>query len=78
MAAVTLRDLFGELNGKEFKDRQDFEQHVIEVFNRHVGELPIGYSYQDAIEGALLSDWLEPVDGHGVRVVVREPAPLAR
>ena len=78
MAAVTLRDLFGELDGKTFEDRQEFEQEVIDVFNKHVAELPIGYSYKDAIEGARLSDWLITDNGHGVRVEVREPAALAQ
>jgi hypothetical protein len=78
MAAVTLRDLFAELDGRTFEDRQEFEQEVIDVFNKHVAELPIGYSYKDAIEGARLSDWLITDNGQGVPVEVREPAALAQ
>jgi len=78
MAAVTLRDLFDQLDGKKFGDRQEFEQEVINAFNKHVADLPIGYSYKDAIEGARLSGWLHTDNGHGVRVEVREPAALAQ
>lgn len=78
MAAVTLRDLFEELDGRQFENRQEFEQEVIDAFNKHVAELPIGYSYKDAIEGARLSGWLVTDNGHGVTVDVSEPAALAQ
>ncbi len=58
MTVMTLRDLFNELDGKEFADRQDFERQFLDVFNKHVADLLIGYSYKDAIEGARLSGWL--------------------
>jgi hypothetical protein len=58
MAQVTLTDLFRELHGQRFANRQELEAAVLEIFNRHVGELPIGYSYKDAIEGARARGWL--------------------
>lgn len=74
MARVTLRDLFVELNGKHFETRMDLEAAVVEVFNRHITELPVGYSYKDAIEGARVEGWLQTNGGgHGVRVALPEP-----
>jgi hypothetical protein len=61
-----------------FESREDLEQRVIDAFNKHVAELPIGYSYKDAIEGARLSGWLKPDDGRSVTVRVGDPAALAR
>lgn len=71
MARVTLRDLFQELDGKHFDTRQALEEAVLEVFNRHVAELPVGYSYKDAIDGALEEGWLQTNgNGHGVKVTL--------
>jgi hypothetical protein len=76
MERVTLRDLFAELNGKHFETRMAFEAAVVEVFNRHLAQLPVGYSYKDAIEGARVEGWLETNgDGHGVSIRVPGPVP---
>jgi hypothetical protein len=69
MTRVRLEDLFGELQDRHFANRAELEDAVLEVFNRHVAELPIGYSYQDAIDGARAKGWLITNGaGHGVRV----------
>ena len=76
MAHVTLIDLFRDLDGKDFSTRQKLEEAVLEVFNQHVTELPVGYSYMDAIEGARAQGWLDTNGkGHGVKVTL--PKPLA-
>jgi hypothetical protein len=75
MAGVTLRDLFMSLNQQSFNTRQDLEEAVLAVFNEHVTELPAGFSYQDAIDGARAAGWLHASgNGHGVTVLV--PASL--
>lgn len=72
MARVTLLDLFRDLDGRHFDTRQQLEEAVLEIFNRHVAELPIGYSYKDAIEGARAEGWLQTNGaGHGVKVCIR-------
>jgi hypothetical protein len=73
MANVTLFSLFSELDGRHFETRQQLESAVLEIFNRHLVDLPVGYSYEDAIEGARAFGWLVPatVPGHGVEVSVR-------
>jgi hypothetical protein len=74
MERVTLRGLFEELDGRKFPTRQQLAEAVLEVFNRHLTELPVGYSYMDAIEGARAEGWLHTNgDGHGVKVSVSEP-----
>ena len=79
MPGVTLKDLFKELEGQHFSNRQELEKAVLDIFNQHVADLPIGYSYKDAIEGARLSGWLiTNGDGGGVTVKVREADLLAR
>jgi hypothetical protein len=80
MALVRLSDLFNALDGHHFDSRRDLERAVLEIFNEHVAELPIGYSYKDAIEGARLSGWLDTNGGQGTGVTVRvqEPAALAQ
>lgn len=69
MTRITLVDLFEDLRGKRFDNRRELEEAVVEVFNRHVSELPVGYSYMDAIDGARAHGWLV-TNGtpHGVRV----------
>ena len=74
MTRVTLRDLFAELKDKHFETRMELEAAVVDVFNRHIAELPVGYSYKDAIEGARVEGWLETNGGgHGVWVRLPEP-----
>jgi len=71
MARVTLLDLFRDLDGKSFQSRRELEEAVLVIFNRHVAELPIGYSYKDAIEGARAEGWLQTNGGgHGVKVTI--------
>jgi hypothetical protein len=71
MVRVTLQDLFQDLDGQHFETRQTLEAAVIDVFNRHVTELPVGYSYKDAIEGARAQGWLRITGGgHGVKVTL--------
>ena len=69
MAAVTLFDLFAGLNGEKYGNRQDLEEAVLDVVNSHLGELPIGFSYRDAIDGARREGWLRP-NGTPTGVVV--------
>jgi hypothetical protein len=74
MTQVTLKDLFRDLDGEYYENRQAFEEAVVEVFNRHVAELPVGYSYEDAIEGARVEGWLKTNGGgHGVQVSLSQP-----
>jgi hypothetical protein len=69
MERVTLQDLFEDLNGRYFSTRQELEEAVLKSFNEHVTELPVGFSYMDAIEGARAEGWLETNgEGHGVKV----------
>ena len=70
MTSVTLEELFNELNGRDFATRRELETAVVDVFNRHVSELPVGFTYEDAIEAALVAGWLDVsgFQGHGVRV----------
>ena len=78
MACVTLQDLFAELDGQRFENREALEVAVLGVFNSHLGELPIGYTYHDAIEGARTEGWLRTNGSpHGVRVVLGASAPAA-
>jgi len=78
MALVTLADLFRDLNGDYFETRQAFEEAFVVVFNRYVTELPVGFSYEDAIEAARAKGWLKTNgDGHGVRVSLPEPVAAA-
>ena len=77
MARVTLVDLFIDLKGAHFDNRQDLERAVLKIFNRHVAELPVGYSYKDAIEGARSQGWLKTNgDGHGVTVKIGQEQPM--
>jgi len=76
MARVTLLDLFRDLDGSHFESRQALEAAVLEIFNRHVTELPVGYSYMDAIEGARAAGWLQ-TNGNGRGVEVRIPGAIA-
>jgi hypothetical protein len=76
MARVTLQQLFEDLDGQHFATRHKLEEAVLEIFNRHVTELPVGFSYMDAIEGARSEGWLHTNgEGHGVKVAL--PQPLA-
>lgn len=76
MTTVTLNDLFADLDGRQFDNRRDFETAVLEVFNQHVSDLPIGYSYVDAIDGARARGWLVTTGGaRGVRVHLGDAAP---
>ncbi len=70
MTNVTLDELFRELDGKDFATRRELEMAVVEVFNRHVSALPVGFTYEDAIEAARVAGWLDVsgFPGHGVRV----------
>ncbi len=73
MTHVTLEQLFEALDGQSFPTRQKLEEAVLEIFNQHVTEMPIGYSYMDAIEGARANGWLHTNgDGHGVEVSIRK------
>lgn len=76
MTHITLVDLFEELNGRRYDNRQQLEDAVLEVFNRHVAELPVGYSYLDAIDGAREQGWLQTNGGPtGVRVMLGTVTP---
>jgi hypothetical protein len=78
MAGVTLRDLFAELQDQHFENRRQLEEAVIQAVNRHVGELPIGFSYHDAIDAAGARGWLRANGGgHGVRVDLGSAQPAA-
>jgi hypothetical protein len=70
MATVSLEDLFSEIDGKEFATRRELERAVVDVFNRHVSELPVGFTYEDALEAALSRGWFDVsgFEDHGVRV----------
>jgi hypothetical protein len=69
MASVRLSDLFAELQDQHFENRRQLEEAVIGAVNRHVGALPIGFSYQDAIDAAGVQGWLQTSAGsHGVHV----------
>ena len=73
MARVTLRELFQELDGREYATRKQFEKAFLKVFNRCVTQLPVGYSYMDAIDGARAEGWLHTNGhGHGVKVCMEE------
>ncbi len=76
MTRITLVDLFEDLHGKRFENRRELEEAVVEVFNRHVAELPVGYSYMDAIDGARARGWLV-TNGtpQGVRVDLADALP---
>lgn len=77
MAPVTLIDLFADLHGEHFASRHEFEEAVLAVFNRHVAELPIGFSYQDAIDGARARGWLITNGGsRGVSVDLGDAQPV--
>ena len=78
MASVTLPDLFADLQDRHFECRRELEEAVIEAVNRRVGELPIGFSYNDAIDAARVEGWLRPNDGsHGVRIDLGAAQPAA-
>lgn len=78
MAGVTLPDLFAELQDQHFENRRQLEEAVIEAVNRRVGELPIGFSYHDAIDAAGVQGWLRTNDGsHGVRIDLGAAQPAA-
>jgi hypothetical protein len=69
MAGVTLPDLFAELQDQHFDNRRQLEEAVVVAVNRHLGDLPIGFSYHDAIDAAGARGWLQTNGGgHGVRV----------
>jgi hypothetical protein len=79
MQTVSLEDLFRDLDGQEFETRRALEEAVVEVFNRHISAFPVGFTYEDALEGARTHGWLD-VSGferHGVRVRLPEAAPAA-
>ena len=69
MVGVTLEQLFSELSGAQFDGRTQLEEAVVVVVNKHVGELPIGFSYRDAIEAARNAGWLAVTDA-GLQVHV--------
>jgi hypothetical protein len=69
MDRVTLPDLFAELQDQHFDNRRQLEEAVVDAVNRHLDELPIGFSYHDAIDAAGARGWLQTNGGgHGVRV----------
>jgi hypothetical protein len=77
MPSVTLEDLFKEIDGMYFASRRELEGAVLERFNQHVAELPVGYSYKDAIDGARSRGWLiTNGDGHGVKVRIGGAQPM--
>jgi hypothetical protein len=56
----------------------DLETAVLEIFNDHVAEFPVGYSYKDAIEGARRRKWLITNPPHpGVKVLLSKHEELA-
>ena len=72
---VTLPDLFYELQGQRFENRRAPEQAVVRLLNLHVDDLPIGFRYQDAIDGARVRGWLRTETGrHGVGVHIEDAA----
>jgi hypothetical protein len=55
-----LERYFAVLNCQSFGSRNDFERAVIDqVVNPNKANLPIGFSYKDAIEGAIRRRWLK-------------------
>jgi hypothetical protein len=66
-----LEDIFRQMEGESYETRQELEAAVLEVFNRHIADFPVGYTYKDAIEGARSLEWLRTTPpGQGVKVVL--------
>jgi hypothetical protein len=55
---LTLEDLFSPLDGKTFSNSKEFDQAVVDICNEHLGELPVGFKYRDAIDGSIEKKWL--------------------
>jgi hypothetical protein len=58
MREHTSRALFAELNKQEYSRYQDLENAVIDVYNKHLRELPPGYSYRRLIELGRQKRWI--------------------
>ena len=75
---ITLRDFFAAIDGEYYGSRMEMERGVVDEYNKHITEWPVGYSYKDTIEGALAYGWFRtnPDGSPGVRIDIgKEEAP---
>ena len=71
----TLADLFEGIDGQYYGSRNELMIVVCDVvINPNIGILPIGFSYKDAVAGALANGWLKtnPDGTPGVRIDLRK------
>ncbi|MFI5271049.1 MAG: hypothetical protein ACHQT9_03335 [Candidatus Saccharimonadales bacterium] len=54
----TLANLLENFDGQFYGCRQELDIAVVEATNANIINLPIGFSYKDAIDGALERGWL--------------------
>ncbi|HEX8207465.1 MAG TPA: hypothetical protein VF587_15485 [Solirubrobacteraceae bacterium] len=82
MSEFTLETLFRDaaLDGKWFESKQQLEETFVEVFNRHISEMPPSYSYGAVLAWAQRQGWLVRNGKGGVTVdvdAVPQPADAA-
>lgn len=61
-------EIFRELNGRAFKDRKTFERAVLDVFNKHLHDVPPGYSYMNLIAWGEENEWVVKAGKRGYAV----------
>lgn len=66
-ATITPRQVFEELPHDSFADYRTFEQQLIETFNRHRFEFPVGYGWRQILDWGVQTN---AVRRDGGRIVI--------
>lgn len=74
MNGDTSSAIFEQINGREFASYRLLEQHIVELFNKHLSEFPPHYTYRHVLEWGERHRWIEPIHGVGVRIAYK-PVP---
>jgi hypothetical protein len=67
---LSSRDLFRQLEGREFEDYVGLHDAVLQLFNENLTGFPPGYSYIQLIEWAKENNWIRPANSKGFRISV--------
>lgn len=61
--------IFKPLNGRAFNDYRSLETVVLALFNKHLIEIPPGYSYRQLIEWGRQNGWIVKAGKRGWAVL---------
>ena len=71
---VSAVELMKPLDNTQYASYRELQERVLKEFNRRVGEVPPGYTYQHLIDWALQNNWIQRANGRGYVVKVEKAA----